>query len=92
MDTIQPRSLGLNPARNSELSAGSTQNSKLRAQNILTGKEKGPARDTIVLNAAYGLLICKKAKTVREGIALAQKSIDSGNALRALQQLKAFSH
>lgn len=92
MDTIQPRSLGLKSARNSELSAGSIQNSKLRAQNILTGKEKGPARDTIVLNAAYGLLICKKAKTVREGIALAQKSIDFGNALRALQQLKAFSH
>ena len=92
MSTIQPRSLGLKPARSGHLAAGSIQNSKLRAQNILTGKETGPARDTIVLNAAYGLLICKKARTVREGIALAQKSIDSGAALRVLRQLKAFSH
>ena len=92
MTVIRPRSLGLKAAKPRDLWVASIKNSKLRAQNILTGKEKGAARDTIVLNAAYGLLICQKAKTVHEGIALAQKSIDSGNALRVLQQLKTLSN
>lgn len=92
MGVIRPRSLGLKAARAQDLSVDSIKNSKLRAQNILTGKEQGPARDTIILNAAYGLLICQKAKTVREGIALAQRSIDSGNALNVLQRLRACSN
>jgi anthranilate phosphoribosyltransferase len=66
--------------------------SKLRAQKILSGKEKGPARDTVVLNAAFGLLLCGKAGSVREGIALARRSLDSGSALTALKQLKARAH
>lgn len=92
MTVIRPHSLGLKAARTRDLFACSVKSSKSRAQNILTSKEKGPARDTIVLNAAYGLLICGKAKTVREGIALAQKSIDSGRALNVLKQLKDLSH
>ena len=92
MATIRPRPLGLKAAKAKDLSVDSVKKSKRRALNILTGKERGPARDTIVLNAAYGLLICQKAKTVREGIALAQRSIDSGKALRVLKQLKALSN
>ena len=92
MAVIRPRSLGLKTANTRSLSVDSIRSSKLRAQNILSGKEKGPARDTIVLNAAYGLLICRKAKTVQEGIVLAQKSIDSGKALRVLEQLKTWSN
>jgi anthranilate phosphoribosyltransferase len=92
MDVIRPRSLGLRAAKSRDLSVNSIRSSKLRAQNILTGKEKGAARDTIVLNAAYGLLICEKAKTVQEGISLAQRSIDSGKALNVLKQLKELSN
>jgi len=88
MTVIRPRSLGLKATQNQDLFVSSVKNSKSRAQNILANKEKGPARDTIVLNAAYGLLVCKKARNVREGIALAQKSIDSGSALNVLEQLK----
>jgi anthranilate phosphoribosyltransferase len=92
MTMIRPRSLGLQAAKAQDLLVDSVKKSKHRAQDILAGKERGPARDTIVLNAAYGLLICRKAKTVREGIALAQRSIDSGKALRVLQQLKTLSN
>ena len=53
MTVIRPRSLGLKAAKTQDLSVDSAKKSKLRAQNILTGKERGPARDTIVLNAAW---------------------------------------
>jgi anthranilate phosphoribosyltransferase len=92
MNMIRPRLFGLKSAKARDLAVHSIKNGKRRARNILSGKEKGPARDTIVLNAAYGLLICQKAKTVRQGIALAKASIDSGKALNVLKQLKALSN
>jgi anthranilate phosphoribosyltransferase len=92
MDLIRPKTLGLKAAKPKDLSVGSVEESKQRAQDILTGQDQGPARDTIVLNAAYGLLICQKARTVREGLALAERSINSGSALRVLRQLKDWSN
>ncbi len=88
MAVIRPAAYGLRRASIKELSIDSVQEGRLRARNILTGKEKGPVRDTIILNAAFGLLLCGKAKTVRQGITLAQASIDSGLALDILNRLK----
>jgi len=89
MSVIRPGTYGLKKASLKHLSVNSVKKSRARAENILTGKEKGPARDTIILNAAYGLLLCGKAGSVQEGIALAKESLDSGKALMALRQLKA---
>ncbi len=89
---ISPGTYGLKKASLKHLSVDSVRKSKLRAQKILAGKEKGPARDTVVLNAAFGLLLCGKAGSVREGIVLAQRSIDSGKALKVLKQLKTCSN
>ena len=91
MSVIRPGSYGLRKASLKHLSVDSVGKSKLRAQKILAGKERGPARDMVVLNAAFGLLLCGKARSVQEGIALAQKSIDSGKALKVLKQLKAMA-
>jgi anthranilate phosphoribosyltransferase len=92
MSVIRPGTYGLKKASLKTLSVHSVMQSKLRAQKILSGKEKGPARDTVVLNAAFGLLLCGKAGSVREGIALARRSLDSGKALKALNQLKKASN
>jgi len=92
MSVIRPGAFGLKKATLEDLTVHSVQESKLRARKILTGKEKGPARDTVVLNAAFGLLLSRKAASIDEGIVLAEESIDSGEALRVLQQLKSLSH
>ena len=89
---ILPQRLGLKSAKSRDLAVHSIKNSKRRTLNILKGKDHGPARDTIVLNAAYGLLLCQKASSVEEGIVFAEESIDSGNALNVLKQLKALSN
>jgi anthranilate phosphoribosyltransferase len=89
MSVIQPRLYGFGKSSLKDISVNSVKNSVSRAKNILAGKEKGPARDAVVLNAAYGLLLCGKANSVEEGIVFAEESIDSGKALRVLQQLKA---
>ncbi len=92
MARIHPAALGLKKGSSKDLSVDSIKKSTSRAENILAGKERGGARDTIVLNAAYGLFLCRKARSVEEGIVLAEESIDSGNALNTLNQLISGSH
>lgn len=56
---------------------------------ILQG-ESGPKRDIVLINAAAALYIAGSAGTIRDGVALAADSIDSGRALAKLMALKAF--
>jgi len=46
---------------------------------VLKGN-KGPYRDIAVFNAAASLIVAGKAKDLKEGAALAAKSLDSGEA------------
>ena len=48
----------------------------------------GPYRDTVLLNAAAALIVAGKAGDLREGVALAGRSIASGAALAALETLR----
>jgi anthranilate phosphoribosyltransferase len=57
---------------------------------VLKG-EKSPYRDTVLANAAFGLYVADKVKTLEEGVALASEAIDSGKALEKLQKLKEFT-
>jgi anthranilate phosphoribosyltransferase/anthranilate synthase/phosphoribosyltransferase len=49
---------------------------------------KGAYRDTVLLNAAAGLIVAGRAGNLREGVGLAAGSIDGGAALAALETLK----
>ena len=52
----------------------------------LKGK-KGAFRDVALLNAAAGLMVAGRAKDLQQAVALAEKSIDSGEADARLQRL-----
>ncbi len=92
MSVIRPEIYGLKKASLKHLRVHSVRTSKRRSEDILLGKEKGPARDTIVLNAAYGLLLCGKASSVEEGIVFAEESLDSGHARSVLTQLRRITN
>ena len=55
-------------------------------------RPQGPYRDMVLLNAAAALIVAGKAGTLREGVALAARSIDSGAALAVLEALVPLSH
>jgi anthranilate phosphoribosyltransferase len=57
---------------------------------VLSG-EKGPKRDIVLLNTAAALAAAGKAVNFKEGIHLAEQSIDSGNAMKKLESLIAFT-
>ena len=84
--TCSPSSLGLHYATASMLSGGdATQNAALLLS-ILSGK-KGPHRDIVLLNSAFGLLVSGKFVDLEACLNGAQESIDSGAANKCLENL-----
>jgi anthranilate phosphoribosyltransferase len=54
---------------------------------ILAGKDKGPRRDIVILNAAAAIIAADLAQNFNSAIALAADSIDNSRALTCLQKL-----
>jgi anthranilate phosphoribosyltransferase len=49
-------------------------------------------RNYVIANAALGLMAAGKAKSISEGVLLAEESIDSGRALEKLNRLREFNN
>lgn len=88
---IQPAGLGLTMAAPADLTGGEPAENAAITRAILSGTERGPKRDIVLLNAAFAIMAGGKADTPKDGIALAVESIDSGAALKKLEQLAALS-
>ena len=88
--TVSPEELGFDRAPRKALQAGSVQDSTRMLGQVLDG-EPGPARNVVVMNAGAALLAADKVDTLREGVALAADSIDSGRAKQKLDALVELS-
>ncbi|MFZ5826422.1 MAG: anthranilate phosphoribosyltransferase [Bacillota bacterium] len=87
---VAPEDVGLSRAPR-EYIRGGTKEENARITEAILGGETGPRRDVVLLNAAAALLAADKVRSLREGVALAEQSIDSGAALRALTGLRELS-
>jgi anthranilate phosphoribosyltransferase len=87
---ISPEELGVEIAKEEDLRGGDIDTNVSIARAILSG-EKGPKRDIVLVNAAYGLYVGEKVTSVTEGMQLAAKTIDSGKAKSKLEELVAFT-
>ncbi|OPY14555.1 MAG: anthranilate phosphoribosyltransferase [Syntrophus sp. PtaB.Bin001] len=76
----------------SDISGGSPEFNAQLIRNIFSGVERGPRRDFLVLNNAATLYVSGKAQSIKEGIELSRSLIDSGAALRKLEELVEKSH
>jgi anthranilate phosphoribosyltransferase len=54
-------------------------------RDVLSGEETGAARDVVLLNAGAAIYVSGEAKTMEEGVRLAEESTGSGAALGALE-------
>ncbi|MBI5198941.1 MAG: anthranilate phosphoribosyltransferase [Nitrospirae bacterium] len=84
---IEPADFGIKPGSIEDLLGGEAKENAEITINILEG-EKGPKRDIVLLNASAAIVASGKAKDLKEGIAIAERSIDSGAALRKLEEIK----
>jgi anthranilate phosphoribosyltransferase len=83
---ITPEDAGLPRAGPDALKGGDAAANAISLKAVLDGKP-GAFRDVALFNAAAALLVTGKVKDLKEGVALGQKSLDSGAALEKLKQL-----
>ncbi|MEX0744479.1 MAG: anthranilate phosphoribosyltransferase [Phycisphaeraceae bacterium] len=88
---VSPKNAGLPEAKPEDLTGGDAAENAAHLRAVLQGNQ-GPLRNIVLLNAAAALLVAGKAKSLREGVALAAESIDSGKAKAVLDALVKLSH
>jgi anthranilate phosphoribosyltransferase len=88
---ITPEVVGLERVKPEALRGGEAKENALALGDVLKGK-RGAFRDVAMLNAAAGLMVAGRAKELKQALALAQTSIDSGEAAVRLQRLIAISN
>jgi anthranilate phosphoribosyltransferase len=88
---VHPSDFGLPAGKAEDLRGGDAKENAAITVEILKGA-KGPRRDIVLLNAAAGLAASGKARDFQDGIKLAAESIDSGAAMKKLEQMKAFTN
>ena len=88
---VTPEQAGLKRAATADLKGADAAHNAEALRGVLDGKQ-GPFRDVAILNAAAALVVAGKAKDIKEGAALAAKSVDSGEAKKRLDRLIAVSN
>ena len=83
---ITPEEVGFARAKPEALRGGDADHNAKALLAVLKG-QRGPFREVAVLNAAAALLVAGKARDLKGGVALAEKSIDSGEAEGSLERL-----
>lgn len=83
---IHPEDFGVAMASNRALRVETPEQSMKMLKGVLD-KEPGAARDIVVLNAGAALYAANVAESMKAGIELARKAIDSGTAKDKLEQL-----
>ncbi|PWL44140.1 MAG: bifunctional glutamine amidotransferase/anthranilate phosphoribosyltransferase [Clostridiales bacterium] len=85
---IRPSEFGVLEGKLDEIVGGTAEENARITVDILSGKERGPRRGIVLMNAGCALYTAGAASSIGEGIEMAKKSIDSGAALEKLNALK----
>jgi anthranilate phosphoribosyltransferase len=88
--TVTPEDAGLARAPIAAIKGGDAAFNAEALLGVLRGAD-GAYRDTVLLNAAAGLIVAGKAEDLRGGVDLAARAIASGAALNALETMRRVS-
>lgn len=83
------RDLGIPYSPPEELRGGDPETNAYIIREILSGEE-GAAREIVLLNAAAAIYVGGYAPKLEKGLSAAERSIDSGSAMRRLEALIAY--
>ncbi len=87
-EVINPEDFGFSVCEVKDLQGGDAAENATILENILCGRETGPKREMVLLNAGAGLACAGLVDTLGEGVRLAGDIIDSGQALDRLRKLQ----
>ena len=88
---VTPEEAGLSRVNGDALKGGDPDANAVALQSVLGGKPSA-YRDVALLNAAAALIVAGRAKTLKDGVAIAAESLDSGAAAARLKHLIAVSN
>jgi anthranilate phosphoribosyltransferase len=83
---IFPEDLGFMKASVTQIRGGTTRQNARILRGVLSG-EVGVRRNIVIMNAAAALVAANQAPDLKEGVCIAEKTIDSGKALDKLDDL-----
>ncbi len=88
---VSPADAGLPTVSPEDLKGGDPEANAEAIRELLAGVP-GPYRDIVLYNAAASLIVAGAARDLKDGVALAAKSIDDGAARAALDKLVAITN
>ncbi len=89
--TITPEMFGFERCTKEDMKGGTPKENAEITRELLRGA-KGHKRNAVLMNAGAALYIAGKAESMKEGISLAGKIIDSGKALETLKKFAEISN
>lgn len=89
---LTPEQFGLTRSTKQDLEGGTPEENAKITRDILSGKDKGPKYETVLMNAGAALYIAGKATDIADGIGKARELIDNGEALKAMERFVDLSN
>jgi anthranilate phosphoribosyltransferase len=85
--TLYPADCGIKTTSLDTLAGGDAKNNACIVRDILTGKDNGPRKDIVVLNAAAAIIVAGLANDFPSAVKIAEQSIGNGAAIQRLEKL-----
>ena len=89
---LTPEQFGLTRSTKKDLEGGTPEENAKITRDILSGKDRGPKFETVLMNAGAALYIAGKATDIADGIEKARELIDNGEALKAMERFVDLSN
>ena len=89
---LTPEQFGLTRSTKQDLEGGTPEENAAITRDILSGKDRGPKFETVLMNAGAALYIAGKATDIADGIEKARELIDNGEALKAMERFVDLSN
>ena len=83
---VKPENFGMKTVSVEDIRGGDCDENAKITRAVLSG-EKGPKRDIVLLNAGAAIYVAGLADSIPEGIKKAEESVDTGAAMKVLEDL-----
>jgi anthranilate phosphoribosyltransferase len=84
------REFGIGRCSAADLAGGDAEHNAVGLRAVFEGRDRGPHRDAVVLNAALALEVAGAVPSAAAGVQAAHAAIDRGDAQRLLERIADF--
>ncbi|MCS7311991.1 MAG: anthranilate phosphoribosyltransferase [Acidobacteria bacterium] len=90
-ECLDPRAWGFGSGSVEDLRGGSPEQNARIIEDLLQNRDRGPRRDTLLVNSALALRVAGRVPTLEEGLVQAEEALTSGRAYDQLERLRRWA-